>query len=207
MNRSTAVCAERHEFPHLSSPPWRRLPGGSSTPWLGFDPELQSDCSAAYRAFRLVMLALFALLGAGSRLQAQSSNQPESGSLETRVAAQEQQITELKTLVLRQAQKLQSQQQALNELRKGQGAALPAPSIAEDKRESAHLKANRAHAPPSTTNLSNESGSVQPVRGTEPNPQPEILQSSTPSSSPLQFRLGDAYITPFGFVDFTSVWR
>jgi len=87
MNRSTAVCAERHEFPYLSSMPWRRLPGSSSTPWLGFDPELQSDCSAAYRALRLVMLALFALLGASSRLQAQSSNQPESGSLETRVAA------------------------------------------------------------------------------------------------------------------------
>ena len=206
MKRSPAI-RERHEFPHLSSMPWRRLPGSSSTPWLGFDPELQSDCSAAYRAFRLVMLALFALLGASSRVQAQSSNQPESDSLETRLEAQEQQITELKTLVLRQAQQLQSPQRILNELRKDQGTMLPIRSIAEDKRESAHLTVNRAHAPPPATNLSNESGSVQPVRAAEPNPQPESLQSSTPPSSPLQFRLGEAYLTPFGFVDFTSVWR
>ena len=150
MKRSPAV-RERHEFSYLSSMPWRRLPGSSSTPWLGFDPELQSDCSAAYRAFRLVMLALFALLGASSRVQAQSSAQPESGSLdtlETRLEAQEQQITKLKTLVLRQAQKLRSQQEVLNEPRMGQGTTLPTRSIAEDKRESAHLKVNRAHAPP-----------------------------------------------------------
>lgn len=156
MKRSPAI-RERHEFSYLSSMPWRRLPGGSSTPWLGIDPELQSDCSAAYRAFRLVMLALFALLGAGSRVQPQSSNQPESGTLETglenRLEAQEQQIAELKSLVLRQAQQLQSQQQTLNELRKDEGAALLSCSIAEDKRESAHLTVNRAHAPPPTNNL------------------------------------------------------
>src|SRR5690348_18370479 len=154
MKRSPVV-RQRHEFSYPSSMPWRRLPGSSSTPWLGFDPELQSDCSAAYRAFRLVMLALFALIGAGSRVQAQSANQAESGSLETRVAAQEQQITELKTLVLRQAQELQSQQQTLNELRKDQAATLPVRSTAEDKRESAHLTVNRAHAPPPIANLSN----------------------------------------------------
>ena len=152
MKRSPAV-RERHEFSYLSSMPWRRLPGGSSAPWLGFDPELQSDCSSAYRAFRLVMLALFALLGASSRVQAQSSNQPESGSLETRLEAQEQQITELKTLVLRQAQQLQSQQQVLNELRNDKGATLPTRPTAEDKRESAYLRVNRTHAPPPTNNL------------------------------------------------------
>lgn len=206
MKRSPAL-RERHEFSYLSSMPWRRLPGSSSTPWLGFDPELQSECSAAYRAFRLVMLALFALLGAGSRVQAQSSNQPESGSLESKLEAQGQQITELKALILRQAQQLQSQQQTLNELRKDQGATLPARSTAEDKRESAHLTVNRAHAPPPVNKPSTEPGPVQPVRAPEPNPRPEVPQSSTPSSSSLQFRIGDAYLTPFGFVDFTGVWR
>ena len=205
MMHSTVARAERHEFSHLSSMPWRRLPGGSSTPWIGFDPGLQSDCSAAYRAFRLVMLALFALLGAGSRVQAQSSSQPESGSLAGE--AQGRQITELKTLVLRQAQQIQTQQQTLNQLRNSQGSVLPTRAVAKDRRESAHLKVNRAHAPPSITNLSIESGSIQPVRAAEPNPRHATPQSPASPSSPLQFRLGDAYITPIGFIDFTSVWR
>ena len=154
MKHSPVIRAERHEFSHLSSMPWRRLPRRVSTPWIGFDPGLKSDCSAAYRAFRLVIMALFALLGAGSRVQAQSSTQPESGSLATGSAteAQGQQITELKTLVLRQAQQLQTQQQSLNELRNGRGATLPTRAVAEDRRESAHLKVNRAHAPPQTNN-------------------------------------------------------
>jgi len=151
------------------------------------------------------MLALFALLGAGSRVQAQSSSQPESGSLAGE--AQGRQITELKTLVLRQAQQIQTQQQTLNQLRNSQGSVLPTRAVAEDRRESAHLKVNRAHAPPSITNLSIESGSIQPVRAAEPNPRHATPQSPASPSSPLQFRLGDAYITPIGFIDFTSVWR
>lgn len=161
MKRSPAHRTERRGSSHLSSLPWRRLPGHSSMPWIGFDPELQSDCSAAYRAFRLVMLALFALLGAGSRAQAQSSDPAKAGSLEARIDAQERQIEELKALVLRQAQQLQSQQQAINELRNDERAgltavALPAQPTAEDKRESAHLTVNRANAPPQTNNPSTE---------------------------------------------------
>ena len=159
MKRSPAHSTERHEFSNLSSLPWRRLPGHSSMPWIGFDPELQSDCSAAYRAFRLVMLALFALLGAGSRAQAQSSGRQKEGSLEARIETQQKQIDELKALVLRQAQQLESQQQAINELRKDERAgltavALPAQPATVDERESAHLTVNRANAPPQTDNSS-----------------------------------------------------
>lgn len=154
MKRSPAYRTEHHGFSHLSSMPWKKLPGQSSLPWIGFDPELQSDCSAAYRAFRLVMLALFALFHAGRRAEAQSNVNATSGSLESRVAAQERQIEELKTLVLRQAQELQTQQQLLDELRKNRQmdttAAISAQAAAEDKRESAQLAVNRTHAPPQT---------------------------------------------------------
>lgn len=257
MNCSPACRTERHEFSRLSSLPWRRLPSRRSSPWIGFDPELQSDCSAAYRAFRLVMLALFALLGAGSRAQAQSTSQSEAGSLDARIEGQEREIAQLKALVERQAQQLQSQQQAINELRKNEHAGLTAvapqaQSTAEDKRESAYLSVNRTHAPPQTINSfaeinpglvavqslrldqrwSLDSLPVQPSHNQQTTstftqttaPADDALasakhaaRSSLPDAqeshdsivpeSPLQLKIGSAYITPVGFMDFTSVWR
>ncbi len=256
MKCSPAHRTERYEFSRLSSLPWRRLPSRGSSPWIGFDPELQSDCSAAYRAFRLVMLALFALLGAGSRAQAQSSSQTESGSLDAKIEAQGRQIEQLKALVVRQAQQLQSQQQAINELRTNEHAGLTAvapraQSAAEDKRESAQLTVNRTHAPPQNANSFAEAnpgfGAVQPHLPNQTSlsiperdsykaihtadataPADEVLvsakhdtrgslsdtqqpqasaESSSLPESPLQFRIGSAYITPVGFMDFTSVWR
>jgi hypothetical protein len=40
-------------------------------------------------------------------------------------------------------------------------------------------------------------------------PAPRSLspQSAAPPDSPLQIKIGDAYITPIGFMDFTGVWR
>jgi hypothetical protein len=211
------------------------------------------------------MLALFALV-AGNQAQAQSNSDPASGSLDARIEAQERQIKELKTLVLRQTQELQSQQQLLNELRRDQRTdtntvAVPSQAATQDKRESAELAVHRTHAPPQTTNSSNEVkpdfDSVQfhgldeawlsdhdlPGLPSHSNPQPETVNSRQTSSappsareqlasaretadtppseaqqsqpnagpavpeSPLQFRIGSAYFTPVGFMDFTGVWR
>lgn len=263
MKRSPAIGTERHEFSRMPSLPWRKLPSRNSTPWIGFDPELQSDCSAAYRAFRLVVLALFALIGASSRAQTQSSPQSDPGSISARIEAQERQIAELKALVLQQARQLESQQQIVNKLQREQRSgtraiALPTQSAAEDKRESAHLKVNRTHAPPPSNSPSADliSGSPEPQSGpalcgqpndpnrtssaaanlerptlqqhTETESSSQTIKASVPSASqisnafappapatepsampdsPLQFRIGSTYLTPFGFLDFTSIWR
>jgi hypothetical protein len=198
------------------------------------------------------MLALFALVGAGSRAQAQSSSQPESGSLDARIEAQERQIAQLKALVVRQAQQLQSQQQAINELRMNDRAGLTAvvpqaQSAAEDKRESAQLTVNRTHAPPqshnsfpelnstvqtygldsernlshsshqrNTSSFAQTSSSADNALASATHPtssslsgdqQSQSRENSGVPESPLQFTIGSAYITPVGFMDFTSVWR
>ena len=45
--------------------------------------------------------------------------------------------------------------------------------------------------------------SVSPLASPAPRPFPQ----NAPPDSPLQFKIGDAYITPIGFMDFTGVWR
>lgn len=209
MGTFPACKVEQSEFRGLPLLPWRRLPVSGSSPWIVLDPGLESDCSAAYRAFRLMMLVLFTLMGAGARMEAQSSAGSSGSPLDARIEDQQRQIEELRTLVLRQAQQLKSQQRTLQQLhRSGQPAAVPIQprETAEDKRKSPQLAVKRTHAPPLENNPT-ESGSVQPMRAAEPDPQPSPPQFSTQPSSPLQFRLGDAYLTPFGFIDFTSIWR
>ncbi len=45
--------------------------------------------------------------------------------------------------------------------------------------------------------------SVSPLASPVPRPFPQ----NAPPDSPLQLKIGDAYITPIGFMDFTGVWR
>lgn len=47
---------------------------GCGTPWILIDPGLQADIVAAYRALRLLVLALFALLGNPLRSEASTEN-------------------------------------------------------------------------------------------------------------------------------------
>jgi len=54
--------------PHVATVPLRPLP--SRTPWVLIDPGLHADLVAAYRAGRLLLLALFALLGNPARSSA-----------------------------------------------------------------------------------------------------------------------------------------
>jgi hypothetical protein len=147
------------------------------------------------------MLALFALFGAVNRAQAQSNESP--GSAEARVEAQERQVAKLKALVLRQAQELQSQQQAINELRRDEQAgmtavALPTQPAAEDKRESAHLKVNRAHAPPPTNNpVKSAFGAVQRQSLPEAFDPTKLLATNNSFAVEQPRRiLQDAFITP-----------
>jgi hypothetical protein len=58
-------------------------------------------------------------------------------------------------------------------------------------------------APPPVTRPSTPPLSSPPANAAPRNPFP---QGAAPDS-PLQIRIGDAYITPIGFMDFTGVWR
>jgi hypothetical protein len=46
-----------------------------------------------------------------------------------------------------------------------------------------------------------------PAANPAPNPDPAQGPDTTPASSPLQLHIGDATITPVGFMDFTNVFR
>lgn len=46
-----------------------------------------------------------------------------------------------------------------------------------------------------------------PAPAPDPSPDPAQGQTTTPAPSPLQFHIGEATITPVGFMDFTAVFR
>jgi hypothetical protein len=86
-----------------------------------------------------------------------------------------------------------------------------ADQLEEQRRELAEMKAELSHgtttAPATVGGASGATAS--PTNMTAASPMPAANPAATPqdNSSPLQFRIGDATITPVGFMDFTTVWR
>ena len=67
--------------------------------------------------------------------------------------------------------------------------------------------------PASAVNSSAPAGAISVVPASttaaaaSPEVPPAVPQDKAPQESPLQIRVGSAYITPVGFMDFTGVWR
>ena len=107
-----------------------------------------------------------------------------------------------------QLQQQQQKMQALEDQLKSSGSstaktAAPAPSSAS--------AAPVAALPVPVTSEAGSSSSRESSANSA-SPQPTAAAQSDASSmnseeSPLQFKLGSAYITPVGFMDFTGVWR
>jgi hypothetical protein len=130
---------------------------------------------------------------AGATAKRDVTAEPAKSSLES-------ELEELRDLLQTQAQQLQAQQQKLQLLEerlkisnttRENAAAVPAtPSGAV---------ASAVSVPVPTASAS----AAQPVPAATPAPQ---AQAQVPDS-PLQLRIGSAYITPIGFMDFTGVFR
>jgi hypothetical protein len=119
-----------------------------------------------------------------------SGNDPRTGSEASRlkqlIASQQQQIEQLRMMMEEMKQRL----------------------------DQAFSSAKAASADPSSLG---QVASMTPVTGMiPPVPEPAVAplpaqavnpEKKPPEESPLQFRIGSAYITPVGFMDFTGVWR
>lgn len=131
------------------------------------------------------------------------------------IQAQQQQLTE-------QRKALDDQQREINALQhQGRDASVsPAPVTLEKDANSAGVSLAGVESNSTTKNAvttGNESSSVatnttaasSAAVATTPASaaSPAAAQGDQANESPLSFKIGSAYITPVGFMDFTSVWR
>jgi hypothetical protein len=108
--------------------------------------------------------------------------------LKATLAAQQKQIEELRTA-------LEAQKKLIEKLSPVQNES-PAP--AQNNNDNAKFSI------PNAAKLG-EVATTSPVIPPAPLPAPQ--KSEAPQESPLSFKIGVADFTPFGFMDFTSIWR
>jgi hypothetical protein len=83
----------------------------------------------------------------------------------------------------------------------------PAPSAVAAAAEPAPAPATAIHMLPNMGEVASSTPMLPPA---PPAPAPHVLDPQVPAgepSSPLQLKIGDATITPVGFMDLTAVWR
>src|SRR5262249_53678240 len=143
---------------------------------------------------KILILACLSL-GIPSLIFAGDTPADPAGAATTTVATSE--LEQLKRMVL-------DQQRQIDELRRqmaGDRSVTNAVAATPDS-------ITRPSSPLSTHSSVGEVASMAPVVPPIPAPAPVVVPSPIPqgaadSSSPLQFKIGDAYVTPVGFMDFT----
>lgn len=126
------------------------------------------------------------------KAEANAKKDAKAESVASRNSAFASELEEMKQMIQAQAQKLAAQQQQIEALEKqiqvspaGAYAAVPTDPPAPGNPPAA--SATSAPAPKATAAA--------------------LTRQDGDGASPLQFHIGSAYITPVGFMDFTSVWR
>jgi TolA-binding protein len=137
-----------------------------------------------------------------------------ANSSDDKKSAVEEELDELRTLIKAQNDQLEEQHKEIEDMKarmanEASGSS-SVPAAASSATTSAPAPA--AAAAPSST----AAPSAAPAAGTAPAsaviPAPSVNSAALPptpqdETSPLQFKIGDAYITPVGFMDFTMVYR
>jgi hypothetical protein len=127
---------------------------------------------------------------------------PAEAAATTTVATSE--LTELKKMLL-------DQQRQIDELRRQIAGDKSAPAPASSPASTP--VSNPAKARPSLGEVASMAPIVPPAPAAAPVPKFNPTMAATPApapadeSSPMQLKIGDAYITPVGFMDMTSVTR
>ncbi len=122
------------------------------------------------------------------------------------VSAIEVEVEQLKDLLLEQSKQMQAQQQRIEALEKQlaathAGAAQPTPGA--ETADGANARPKEANVNTTASEMNRPAATIAARNVAAANPQ----GAQPAETSPLQFRIGDAYITPVGFMDFTGVWR
>ncbi len=122
------------------------------------------------------------------------SKDSELADLKTRIAEQQAQIEQL-------WKSLSEQSELLNKLAASRDSSAPAPASNSVRKGLGEIASTTALAPP----IPDPSPKPDPLP-VVPAPAPQGNEA-TPQTSPLQIHIGDAAITPVGFMDITNTWR
>ena len=129
--------------------------------------------------------------------RANPSAEPAKSSLDLEIEELRDQLQEQSALIKQQQERVQ----ALEERLKSSGAG----------RENLPSSPTATPASPASSSAPAAAISAAPASATvaaaSPAPSPAAPQGNPPAENPLQIRIGTAYITPVGFLDFTGVWR
>jgi len=121
-------------------------------------------------------------------------------------AAIESQLEDLRSLLQSQTQELEAQRAALRAQQLKMEALEEAlRSKATSPAASAPAESVAAIAPASSRSSAVISAAASPVAAASAEPAPD--PQGTAAESPLQLRIGTAYLIPIGFMDFTGVFR
>jgi hypothetical protein len=130
----------------------------------------------------------------------------------------EDQVQQLRDLILSQSKQLEAtreqlkqQQQKMqsleDQLKSSSGSApkpsAPAAAVSSSSVSAAPVAVNSEAGVSSSRDSSANAGSPPPMAAAQISDE----ASPNPEESPLQLKVGTAYITPVGFMDFTGVWR
>ncbi len=168
---------------------------------------------AVWTPTRLVCIVSFALalsvpVVSGAEKE-KTSDRVNGHSASVGVAANgdKAEIAELKRQLAQQQRLLSEQQKQLDELRRALIEQFkPATGTAVD------LQKKPSASDPATPNAQSSAQVAStvpmiPAATTTPPALPKAQGEESPESSPLSFHIGRTYITPVGFMDFTSEWR
>lgn len=135
----------------------------------------------------------------GSANDASDATAKPDPSAEPAKASLESEIEELRDLLLSQSQQLQAQSDQLKQQQKMQSLEGEL-----NKATAVPAKLAEAPAPLPTPSSTTPRASIPIPSAASPAAAP---QGNAIPESPLQFRLGSAFFTPIGFMDFTGVFR
>jgi hypothetical protein len=115
-------------------------------------------------------------------------------------------IAQLKAQVQQLQQQLQTLSKKLDDVTAKTDSATAANSASDATAPAAAPKPERPLIASTTPMIAPPPPVTRPSSAPFASPTPRPLPQGVPDS-PLQLKIGDAYITPIGFMDFTGVWR
>ncbi len=130
--------------------------------------------------------------------RADASAEPAKSNLDLEIEELRDQLQAQSELIKQQQNRVQALEEQLKASSSGREALSSSPAATPGSAVSSSAPAAAVNVVPASATIAALSPAPTPATPQASNAVPE---------SPLQLRIGTAYITPVGFVDFTGVWR